>query len=660
MGRSATRVQLWLSLLSIAASSLACGPEVVSSDGGDETGDGGDDGATGQLPHECWTRENTSHSGLLALWTSGDQLVAFGDDELVVFDGENWTIHEPFEKNVYSHAPRILGESIDSVWLGISSGVHHWDGEALETVFEFNDNEGMVQLGGSAPDNIWALTYDPDYNARLWRGSESVDVPVLTDPIDLWADDAEVWISTGSCTIAHAASTVALSEDWIVEQPLLDGRCGGMAVDGGEVWVQAGTQVGDFSYSWLLHRDVDGVWTQIEVDDELGIFAGDIISRGGEVWTRTSDASGDSSIRHFDGTTWTQTEIDLRARTLSWVDRGQGEELIAVGSRNGHVVVAIEPDSLEYETLWHIDHIDNAAQVWGTDAEHLIVAHHRGVARRDENGWTSLSAQTLAAPPWGGLAALSLDEGWLVAEYSLHSPPVQSPIWRIGPDSIEPVPLEVGEQQELHLRDVVAISPAEAWAGGFLENLSGEPEISTAMWRYDGQKWAASPLIGTPSPTSAIMDLAGDANIGVFAMLGSREMLQWKDATWQQLPTPWAPGPLWNYPSPELAIVSDELWVLMPNDDETHDIYRYIDEEWSQMPGPIPEVRALGSAADGQAWLLGTDTAGPQSVFRWTEMWVEDEVPDPAGASRFGVVPGALIMSNGRGIWYRQHAYCGD
>jgi hypothetical protein len=333
---------------------------------------------------------------------------------------------------------------------------------------------------------------------------------------------------------------------------------------------------------------------------------------------------------------------------------------MAVGSRNGHVVVAIEPDSLESETLWHIDHIDDLSHAWGTDAEHLIVAHFSGVARRDENGWTSLSAQTLDAPPWGGIAMLSLDEGWLVAEYSLHSPPVQSPIWRIGPDSIEPVPLEVGEQQELNLRDVVAISPTEAWAGGSLVDLSGiEPVTSTAMWRYDGQSWAASPLFGTPSPTSPIIEMAGDASIGVFAALSSREMLQWKDATWQQLATPWGPGAQ-AYFGLQLAIVSDELWVLVPHEDEPDEIHRYIDEAWSQIAIPTPEVRALQSAADGQAWLLGDHPGNPQSVFRWTGAWVGDEVPDEASALRFGVVPGALILSDARGTWYRQHAYCGD
>jgi hypothetical protein len=651
MGRRTTRVERWLSVVSIAASSLACGPGDVSSDGGD-----GDGGTTGQLPHECWTRENTSHDGLTALWSSGDQLVAFGHDELVVFDGETWTIHESFEDSFYSYAPRMLGESIDSVWLGVRSNVLHWDGEKLETVFAFNDNEGMVQLGGSAPDNIWALTFDPDYHARLWRGSESVDVPVLSDPVDLWADDAEVWISMSDCTIAHAPSTVALAEAWIVEQPLVDGQCGGIAVDGGEVWVQARTNVGDFDYSWLLHRDVDGVWTQIAAYDEVVFHAGNIIARDGEVWMRTRHGAGDSSLWRFDGTSWTQAEIDFGVGALGWTERGQGEELMAVGDQNGHVVVAIQPDSLESETLWHIDHIGGVVQAWGTDAEHMIVAHHDGVARRDESGWSSLSEQTLDAPAWGGLAMLSLDEGWLVAEYETDGSPVQSPIWRVGPDSVEPVPLEVGEQQALRLRDVVALSPTEAWAGGSLVDINNVEPPSTAMWRYDGQKWAASPLIGAPSPTSAIMDLAGDANIGLFAALSSGEMLQLQDAAWQQLPAPaWGP---WQYPFPELAIVSDELWVLVPRDDEPYEIHRYIDEQWSQLPVPLAEVRSLRSAADGQAWLLGDHIGDPQSVFRWTGSWVADELPEGAGGLDFGVVPGALILS-GDGTWYRQHAYCG-
>lgn len=136
------------------------------------------------------------------LWVAGE----FND--LVHWDGETWTT---ITADTYFITPHDMwGVSADNMWFAADSSIFHWDGSTMSAVFELElDEQYILEIDGSSPNNIWAVTFEGLYR---FDGTQWEQIPnTFDDPslaLRVFGPD-DVWVTHGDGTVRRWDGT-----DW--------------------------------------------------------------------------------------------------------------------------------------------------------------------------------------------------------------------------------------------------------------------------------------------------------------------------------------------------------------------------------------------------------------------------------------------------------------
>ena len=434
--------------------------------------------------------------------------------------------------------------------------VHRWDGSTWSVV----DGDSHCTLGGTAPDDIWAVGGKPD--ASHWDGAAWSEVSAGTDEelYDIWGPShAEVWAVGGSGTVLRWDGAAWLPFASPSSQYLF-------AVHGtssSDIWVLA------FDYQVLTYEvwHWDGfAWSGTELDEQPNTL-----------WASTpTDAwiAGDT-FYHFDGATWSGGRSSVTSERLADVWVNGPDDVWAVGplKMDGSSFGQSDSDCLLHWDGSSWTRVASGSEqylsaVWGAAANDVWAVGPEGVVLY----WDGLAWSPVAS----GVDA-DLSEVW-------GSSP--NDVWVIGYGDDGGVILH-GDASGLVVQSTVPEGLHAIWGSGPSDVwIVGE---AGTILHWDGGAWASFDS-ATANQLEGVFGLAAD---DVWAVGVAGTTVHWDGLAWSSveavtamtLRSIWGAGP-------------DDLWAVGPASSEG------IPGFWDPIMGVIHW--------DGASWSVVDDVGGTQ------------------------------------------------
>jgi hypothetical protein len=291
--------------------------------------------------------------GLLSLAVSL-QLAACGDDD---GGGGFRPITPPATASGTLIARGVWAFSADDVWfVDGSETIHRFDGQAWSTLAA---PRGVSCIFALSASQVWLCgdTEVVHFDGATFSSSDVTTSTGLDGITAIWASSpTDVWVVGDDAIVARSSGSTWTRT--LVGSPFKHA-----------IWGSGPSDVYVLDTFELAHFD-GSAWTEVERDGSRRGGDGAIWGTGaGDVWV----VDGSDSPSHFDGTTWTTTELAI---------------------------------------------VGDLAAIWGTSSSDIWgVGSFGQIARYSGSRWTSVAAQEIGAPYLQQLVAVhgsSPDDVWIV------------------------------------------------------------------------------------------------------------------------------------------------------------------------------------------------------------------------------------------------------
>lgn len=275
--------------------------------GADASAASADASSVDALPSGWTMPDPQTDQWLWGVWGSGvDDVVAVGLGGVIVrYRGDAWAV----ETSATTRGLRdIWGSSASDIFaVGDSGTIVHYDGEAWSVmdVPATGGNRDLLAVWGSGPGDVYAAGYDKlwHYDGDAWSAAAGLDLTTATVE-RMWGTGPNDIYAVGANVFHHFDG-----DSWDFMTPPAEGltHMYGVTGAGGRVFASGASGtivVSDDGQSWAsMTSNVDGLLHQI--------------------WAAAADdvyAVGSSSVIHYDGASWTETQLDLTGGRDVWSD----------------------------------------------------------------------------------------------------------------------------------------------------------------------------------------------------------------------------------------------------------------------------------------------------------------------------------------------------
>lgn len=614
---------------SVDSTTAATEPDASSGSGSDDSSTGPDIAVPG-----CWSTIARRASGLGDVWSDGQNAVAVGDTDLIVFDGNTWTEHV-----IETSASLVAGRAVDDLWLAGRWGLLHWDGTTASSMLDpkvYGEVPGVTVGSDGA---VWALAAPLESCGEF--GCLETDVLELVDGS---------WVERGSFDRRLSGITIAAGETWAgsvgqlhhlvgedwIDVPLPEGDLiNDVITDSADrIWVAAANGI------WSLENDA---WTHWYSDAPTHRLA---IDREGAVWGLEAfddGVGGDEFGRLLrpilDGYTAVTEELQAE-QGFAWLDDGSA---LVAGEAGGHVVQqVVRSGVIAEEPSYFRETAGGTHRLFATDDDTILGPDTRGLQIGIGNAWTRdpLTAATrLNAAVW----AASANDVWLGGDDS------RVPLLGFDGSTFSPRPWSPRATNDDRVFGIWGSSPTSVWvAGGRSEVPVIGPGGVGFIEHWDGSAWSDE----TPDGLDQVYSVTGRGD-AVFAATYT-QLLQRTGDGWTEVSLPFTPSSIHR-----LAVANaNDLWLLelpgLGGVERGFGLWHWNGSDWSDRAAELPnfselsEARTLSANASGQAWLAWRHRPEPTKaaelmLARFSDGAWEVE-PTPEGAA---YVSGLAATSDG-------------
>ena len=194
---------------------------------------------------------------------------------------------------------------------------------------------------------------------------------------------------------------------------------------------------------------------------------------------------------------------------------------------------------------------------------------------------------------------------------------------------------------------VTVLSPCDAWAVGFDQNIGGL--YQTLIENWDGTAWTVVPSPNVAGLNNQLYAVRADSATDIWAVgesfaTGTDQplILHWDGHTWAQVASP-SPGGK-AYLEAVRAVSPTDAWAVGSFGNATFQslILHWNGHKWAQVASPHPGTNAalygVAATSASNAWAVGTyfnGTALQGFILHWNgQKWARQASPNPGGAAR--------------------------
>jgi hypothetical protein len=269
----------------------------------------------------------------------------------------------------------------------------------------------------------------------------------------------------------------------------------------------------------------------------------------------------------------------------------------------------------------------NAWTVGGNNGSTLI-AHWNGTA------WKQVPSPNPSGGPdiLNAVAATSTSSAWAAGLYTTNASPGGEPLierWNGTAWQVAATPSFSGLTNILY--GVTATSATNAWAVGYSDNSSSDPQ--SLILRWNGTTWKRVPSPNPSAQYTVLYSVAATSATNAWAV-GSANftplILHWDGTTWQQVTTPVPSG--FDTLYGVAATSATNAWAVGSDSVSGTLSFHWNGTTWKQTPGPSASLdlfSAVAATSATNAWAVGSaDTS--TLIARWNgTTWKQVPSPNP-------------------------------
>jgi hypothetical protein len=193
---------------------------------------------------------------------------------------------------------------------------------------------------------------------------------------------------------------------------------------------------------------------------------------------------------------------------------------------------------------------------------------------------------------------------------------------------------------------VTVLSPCDAWAVGFDQNIGGLDQTLIENW--DGTAWTVVPSPNVAGLNNQLTAVRADSPTDIWAVgesfaTGTEQtlILHWNGQKWAQVASP---SPRLAYLNAVRAVSPTDAWAVGSFGNATFQslILHWNGHTWAQVASPHPGTNAalygVAATSASNAWAVGTffnGTALQGFILHWNgQKWARQSIPNPGGPAR--------------------------
>lgn len=270
---------------------------------------------------------------------------------------------------------------------------------------------------------------------------------------------------------------------------------------------------------------------------------------------------------------------------------------------------------------------DAPADVWALGTRRGNVALHWNGAT-----WRSIGIPNVLDSELSSISALGPHDVWAAGTRSgrlvgKNTRGLASLVEHWDGSAWHVVPTPSPGERDTYLQGIVAISPRDVWAAGYLQESARDRDLAFTL-HWDGRHWSSVPLPQL-SPTLNVLWGIGTDGAGGAWTVGHYEdtahhlagmIYRWTGTAWVVTPVPQTPQ--WS-PTAIAGSASDDVWALGSAPTSAFAIGHWDGVRWSLVVPPFRHERWIGYglavASSTRAWAVGTSGVSGQTPF--IEQW---------------------------------------
>ena len=216
-----------------------------------------------------------------------------------------------------------------------------------------------------------------------------------------------------------------------------------------------------------------------------------------------------------------------------------------------------------------------------------------------------------------------------------------------GPSAWGGPPAAQSRHRGQRFNGVTVLSPCDAWAVGFDQNVGGL--YQTLIEHWDGTAWTVAPSPNVAGLNNQLYAVRADSATDIWAVgesfaTGTDQplILHWDGHTWAQVASPHPGGKAYLEAVRAVSPTTPGRWAptATPRSDQL--ILHWNGHEWAQVARPHPGTNSalygVAATSASNAWAVGTffnGTALQGFILHWNgQKWARQASPNPGGAAR--------------------------